>query len=418
MVQKKNKLVINGPAKLKGHINIAGSKNAVLPILAATLISDKRCIIENVPDLSDIADMISVLSELGKEVSISDETVIVDPSGELKSSASYDLIKKMRASVLVMGALTGRKKFIKVALPGGCAIGARPIDMHLGGFKKLGLDIKVSGGFVELKGGRLKGTRIYLDYPSVGATENLIMAACRADGETWIENASVEPEVLEVIRFLKAMGVWIKVDGPIIKVKGRKKFKKVKFAVMDDRIQAGTYLMAGCLPGSEIEIKFSHPEVLETVIDKLQSCGASISVADKTIKAEAPKQLKSIDITTAPYPGFPTDLQAPFSVLMALAEGVSVINEEIFENRFMHCPELLRMGAKIEVRGGAAIITGSSKLTGAPVAAADLRGGAALVLAGLAAQGRTEINEVSHIFRGYDEIENKFKNLGADIWME
>jgi UDP-N-acetylglucosamine 1-carboxyvinyltransferase len=344
--------------------------------------------------------------------------VVIKPAVKLKSSASYNLVKKMRASVLVMGALAGRKEKIKVALPGGCAIGARPIDMHLKGFEKLGMEIEVSGGFVELNRKELKGERIYLDFPSVGATENLIMAACRAEGETWIENASVEPEVLELVKFLRETGVKIKVEGCIIKVKGRKKFKKARFSVMDDRIQAGTYLMAGCIPGSEIEINFSHPEVLESVIDKLQSCGASISIEDKNISIKSPEKLQSMDITTAPYPGFPTDLQAPFTVLMSLAEGVSVINEEIFENRFMHCSELLRMGAKIEVKGGAAIITGSNKLTGAPVEAADLRGGAALVMAGLAAEGRTEVYEISHILRGYDNIEEKFRNLGADIWTE
>ncbi len=414
----KNKIIINGPAKLNGRVNIAGSKNAVLPILAATLISDKRSIIENVPVLSDISNMISVLKELGKEVFRDGDTVVVKPAKELKSSASYELIKKMRASVLVMGGLTGRKKNIKVALPGGCAIGVRPIDMHIKGFKKLGMEVGVSEGFVELKEKKLKGTRIYLDSPSVGATENLIMAACRASGETRIENASVEPEVLELVNFLKAMGISIKIEGCIIKVKGRKKFKKVKYKVMDDRIQAGTYLIAGCLPGSEIKIKFSHPGVLKTVIDKLQSSGASIKVDRKYINVKAPEKLRSMDITTAPYPGFPTDLQAPFTVLMALADGVSLINEDIFENRFMHCPELLRMGAKIEVKGESAIITGTGKLSGAPVSASDLRGGAALVLAGLAAKGRTEVYEISHILRGYDNIDMKFRDLGADIWME
>ncbi|MGM0441734.1 MAG: UDP-N-acetylglucosamine 1-carboxyvinyltransferase [Elusimicrobiota bacterium] len=418
MEKNKEKIVIRGPSRLEGEISISGSKNAVLPMLAATLLTDQECVIKNVPRLSDIHTMINLLEVMGKKVKREKSTVTIGADGSLKNEAPYDLVKKLRASVLVMGGLVGRVKNINVALPGGCAIGARPIDIHLKGFRKMGVKTRVEGGFVNLSSEILEGTKVCLDFPSVGATENLIMAACLARGTTVLENTAAEPEVEQLIEFLKSMGARITTSGNIVKIEGCSQLNGTTFRVMDDRIQAGTYLIAGLINRSQIKFKFSHPETLEAVIDKAEECGAKISVEKGEIKVEAPRKLKSADIRTSPYPGFPTDLQAPFTTVMTVAGGTSVISEEIFESRMMHCSELLRMGADIEVKKQSAIVSGVDKLSGAPVTAADLRGGAALVMAGLIAEGRSEVEDIYHIERGYEDIVGKFSKLGADIWKE
>jgi UDP-N-acetylglucosamine 1-carboxyvinyltransferase len=412
------KIIIEGPTVLKGKVNISGSKNAVLPILAATLMTQEKCTIRNVPDLSDITTMISMLEILGKKVERKDSFVEVEEGTELHGEAPYDLVKKMRASILVMGALAGRKRKIRVPLPGGCAIGTRPVDIHLKGLKRMGAKFSVSEGCVNLSSKKLTGTTFYLDYPSVGATENLVMAACQAEGETILENISREPEVLEFLSFLKAMGADISEHENTLKIQGRRNYRSVDFTVMDDRIQAGTYLMAGCLKNSKLEIDFSHPEVLEAIIEKLIECGADIEVEGRIIKVSGNSRLKNSEVRTAPYPGFPTDLQAPYMALMSVSKGVSVMSEEVFENRFLHCAELIRMGANIEIRGNLAVITGVKHLGSAPVTAMDLRGGAALIIAGLLAKGRTEISGVDHIDRGYEYVVENFRNLGANIWTE
>jgi UDP-N-acetylglucosamine 1-carboxyvinyltransferase len=412
------KIIIDGSNSLKGNVKIFGSKNAVLPILAATLMTDEKCTIRNVPELSDITTMISMLKILGKKVNRNTDVVTVQQGEELHGEAPYDLVKKMRASILVMGALAGRMRRISVPLPGGCAIGTRPVDLHLKGMKKMGAKLSVSGGFVNLSSKGLHGAIIYLDYPSVGATENLIMAACHAEGETVIENISIEPEVIQLVDFLKKLGANIEYNDNTVKIIGRNKYSSVDFTVMDDRIQAGTYLIAGCIKNSRIDMNFSNPEVLESLIEKLIECGAHIKVDGNKISIEGTGHLKHTEIRTSPYPGFPTDLQAPFMSLMSMAKGVSVISEEIFENRFLHCAELIRMGANIEIRGHLAVVTGIKYLSGAPVTAMDLRGGAALIIAGLLAKGRTVISGISHIERGYESIVDKLKNLGARIWLE
>jgi len=414
----KRKICVKGYSSLKGTIKVGGSKNAVLPILAATLITDEKCVIKNVPELADISIMISMLEVLGKSVYRRNGTVIVESKGQLNGEAPYDLVRKLRASVLVMGALSGRLHKVQVALPGGCAIGTRPIDLHLKGLKKMGAEIKVSEGFVKLSSRGLKGAVITLDYPSVGATENLITAAARAEGETIIENIALEPEVEQLVEFLKSMGVPIEAEFNTVKINGVKRFKPVEYEVSDDRIQAGTYLMAGCIKSSDIEIIFSEPEQLDSVLEKLIECGANIKVDAGRMRVKAPAKLRNLDIRTSPYPGFPTDLQAPLSALLTVADGVSVITEEVFENRFLHCPELMRMGADIEIKGKSAIISGVKKLSGAPVAAPDLRGGAALIIAALMAKGKTEISDIGHIERGYEDIVGKLKSLGAQIWIE
>ncbi len=416
MNKKEQKIVIRGPAQLKGNIGISGSKNAVLPMLAATLLTDEKCVIENVPRLSDIRTMINLVQVIGKKVVRTGDTVTVKSTGKLKNEAPYDLVKKLRASVLVMGGLVGRMKNLNVALPGGCPIGSRPIDIHLKGFRKMGVQTRVERGFVNLKSPVLEGARVCLDFPSVGATENLVMAACLGEGTTVLENTATEPEVIQLMKFLKSMGASITTDGNIVKVEGCDHLKGTKFRVMDDRIQAGTYLLAGLIKGSKINFEFSHPRALESVMDKATECGGKIKVDNGKISIKAPRVLKSADIRTSPYPGFPTDLQAPFATLMTVAEGTSVITEEIFENRMMHCSELLRMGAEIEVKKQSAIITGVDSLSGAPVSAADLRGGAAMVIAGLIARGQSEVYDIYHIERGYENIVEKFSKLGAKIW--
>ncbi len=409
-------IFIKGPSVLKGPVKAGGSKNASLAILAATLVTDEKCVLRNIPRMTDISVMLNLLELLGKKVAREGSAVIIENGSGLRSEAPYDLVKKLRASILVMGALAGRKSSVSVSLPGGCAIGTRPIDLHLKGLVKMGASYRLSGGFINLSSKGLRGKRIYLDYPSVGATENLLAAACRAEGETVIENISREPEVIEMVRFVKQMGVQAEVSGDMLRVSGRRDFNPVDFTVMDDRIQAGTYAIAGCLKNSAVDIEYSNPEHLEPLLDKLRDGGASVTAGENLISVRGVSRFRALEITTAPYPGFPTDLQAPLTALLTRAKGVSVVTEKVFENRFLHCAELSRMGAEIEVKGESAIISGRSSLSGAPVNAMDLRGGAALVIAGMMASGKTRVSGIQHIERGYDNLAGSLRELGADIW--
>ncbi len=411
-------LLIKGPGALKGTVRVSGSKNAVLPILAATLITDKKCTIRNVPDLTDISIMVELLKILGKKVAREGTVLYIEKEEDTPGVAPYELVRMLRASILVMGALAAGRNSFRVAMPGGCLIGERPIDIHLKGLKKMGAEIKVSGGFVELDASGLKGSVITLDFPSVGATENLAIAACGTTDKTVLENIAVEPEIEELFSFLKSLGAKVKHRGSSVSIKGRSRYGGADFTVMDDRIQAGTYVIAGAVQGSDVRVEFSSPETLDALVEKLIECGCFVDTGSDYIHIRTPERLKSTDIRTSPYPGFPTDLQAPFTALMSCADGVSVVNETVFENRFLHCGELKRMGADIEIKKDFAVVQGVEKLTGAPVAAKDLRGGASLVIAGLLAQGVTRIIETDHIWRGYEDITGNFKKLGAEIWTE
>ncbi len=410
------KIVIEGGRPLKGKIRISGSKNAALPILAATLLTEGKTEIRNCPELADIKTMIRLLEDLGLKIQAWNGKVKVQANGYRSHTAAYDLVRTMRASVLVLGPLLARKGKAKVSLPGGCAIGSRPIDLHLKGLEAMGADIKVEHGYVEAEAKRLRGATIHFDQVTVTGTENLMMAATLAQGTTVLENAAREPEVVDLARMLNCLGAKVEGAGSsTITIQGVESRPGGSYAVMPDRIEAGTFLIAGCLPGSRILVQDIDPELVEALLQKLRESGAKVESGAAGIEITAPKRLKSVDISTAPYPGFATDLQAQFMALMAVAEGSSVIRENIFENRFMHVGEMIRMGAEIKLEGNSAMIRGVKTLSGAPIMATDLRASASLVIAGLAAQGITEISRVYHIDRGYEKIEKKFRKLGARV---
>lgn len=416
------KFVIEKSPPLQGSITVSGAKNSVLKIMAATLLADGECVIDDVPDLLDVHVMIEILRELGSEVTYVPEknqiiTKVVDKS---KHAVSYELTAKMRASIIVMGALLARSKQAKVALPGGCAIGARPIDLHIKGFTSLGVQVSMEHGYVE---GRVNetmtGSHIYLDFPSVGATENIMMAAVLAKGTTTLENAAQEPEITDLASFLVKMGAIISGAGTsTIRIKGVSALKGVHHQVIPDRIEAGTYMLATAVTKGKVLIKNVLTTHLRPVISKLEEAGVKIEEYDDSILIDATEGFHKVDITTLPYPGFPTDMQAQFMVLLALCQGMSVVKETIFENRFMHVNELMRMGANIKLDGSSALIRGVDELEGAQVKATDLRAGAALVIAGLVAAGKTEIYEPDHINRGFVSIEKKLEGVGAKIWRE
>ena len=414
------KLVINQSMELKGKIRISGSKNSVLPIIAATLLSDQENIIEDVPFLNDVDVMCNLLASIGAKVER-------NPNNQLRTRttcirdivAPYDLVTKMRASFLVMGPLLARMGKAKISLPGGCAIGTRPVDLHLKGFVALGAEINQNGGYVEAVAKKLKGAQIYLDFPSVGATENILMAACLAEGNTTIENASVEPEIVDLANFLIAMGADIKGAGTdTIKVVGVRNLRGINHTIIPDRIEAGTFMIAAAMTKGDVIIDNVIPDHLKPITAKLKECGVEISEELSSIKINGKNKIKAIDVKTLPHPGFPTDMQAQITSLMSLSEGTSLIIETIFENRFMHVCELNRMGANIKIDGRTAVIEGKSYLNGAKVKATDLRAGAALVLAGLVAEGSTEVTNAEHIFRGYENFDDKLRSLGADIHTE
>ena len=410
-----DKFVIHGGVPLRGRIKISGGKNAALPMLAASLLTPEPIVYHNVPQLSDIFTIKRLLTDLGVNFN-GGEPLAVQAEKLKNHCASYDLVRTMRASILVLGPLLAREGKAYVSLPGGCAIGPRPVDLHLRGLTQMGAEITLEGGYINARARRLKGAEIYLDIPTVTGTENLMMAASLAQGTTILKNAAREPEVVALAQMLKQMGAEIEGQGAnIIKIKGAESLKGTKVTIIPDRIEAGTYMVAAGITGGKIYIENCCLEHLEAVVDKLREAGLTIEPEGSWVKVKAPQVIKSTDVTTLTYPGFPTDMQAQFMALMCLGNGVSVIKENVFENRFMHVPELRRLGANIKIEGASAIVKGVPRFTGAPVIATDLRASASLVLAGLAADGVTEINRVYHLDRGYEQMEKKLQALGAKI---
>ena len=421
------KLVIQGGKPLVGEVRISGAKNAALPLIAATLLAPGTHILHNVPDLRDTRTILKLLESLGITWQRQDTTLMIDSTLLLFSEASYDLVKTMRASVLVLGPLLARLGRAKVSLPGGCAIGARPINFHITGFEKLGVTCRLENGYVDAEiEGRMQGGSIYFDIPSVTGTENLLMAAVLAKGTTVIKNAAREPEIGNLIDMLTGMGAEIQGRGTDrLEICGVERLSPADCAIIPDRIEAGTYLIAVGATGGEATIKGCNPAHLPSLLEKLRATGMEIQDNEDTIFVSADRskgngKLRSVDIKTMPYPGYPTDLQAQFMALMTLSSGVCVINETIFENRFMHVGELQRMGADIRTNGHTAVINGkgANGLCGAPVMATDLRASSSLVIAGLAASGRTEISRIYHLERGYEQMVDKLTRLGAEVWKE
>ncbi|MFC6441141.1 UDP-N-acetylglucosamine 1-carboxyvinyltransferase [Bowmanella sp. JS7-9] len=413
------KLVIQGGTCLNGDVRISGAKNAALPLLFASLLSPEPCIFRNVPRLRDIITTSRLLSELGAEVIQLDPESIQIHAGTLSSrTASYELVKTMRASILVLGPLLARFGEAEVSLPGGCAIGARPVDLHINGLQQMGAVIDVENGYIKARcDGRLQGTRIFMDTVSVGATENLMMAAALAEGVTELENAAREPEIVDLANCLNQMGADIRHAGSDkIIIHGVEKLSGCDYAVLPDRIETGTFLVAAAMTGGKVRCTNAAPDTMDAVLSKLREAGAEVTCGDDWIELNMQgRALHSVNIKTAPHPGFPTDMQAQFVALNCVAEGTGVVTENIFENRFMHVPELQRMGAKIDLENNSAVCRGSSKLSGAQVMATDLRASASLVIAGLVAKGDTVVDRIYHLDRGYEQIENKLNALGASI---
>ena len=411
------KLQVFGANKLKGQIKISGSKNASLPILAATLLSNKKIYLNNLPKVKDIETMINLLKSLGSIIKLNKKKLIIDNSEQKKNFASYNLVKTMRAGILVLGPLLAKFGKAKVSLPGGCAIGSRPVDIHLKALSKLGVKYKIIQGYVHASAPKgLIGSRIHFSKISVGATENLIIASTFAKGTTILTNCAIEPEIKDLVRFLIKMGCNLKWVGiRSLKITGINQIKEINYSVMFDRIEAGTYLIAAAVTEGYLKIKNVIPNIIKTEIDVLKKIGAKIITKKNEIEIIGKKKIKSINIKTAPYPGFPTDLQAQIMVLLCKANKRSLIKEDIFENRFMHVAELNRMGAKIEINGNKAVIEGNTKFASAELMATDLRASVSLVLAALTSKGKSEINRIYHLDRGYENIEKKLKKVGAKI---
>ncbi|OGC05905.1 UDP-N-acetylglucosamine 1-carboxyvinyltransferase [candidate division WOR-1 bacterium RIFOXYA2_FULL_36_21] len=412
------RILLRGGNKLKGDVLVSGAKNAALPILAATILTKGECIITNVPNLLDIQTMIRVLRSLGIRAEYSyPNTVHTWVNGGLKHVAPYELVTKMRASFFIIGPLLAKTGRARIPLPGGCAIGSRPVNIHLKGLEALGAKISMEHGFVIGKADKLIGSRIYLDFPSVGATETIIMAATLAQGDTIIENAAREPEIVDLVNFLKKCGA--KIDGAgteEIKISGTSSLVAANHEIIPDRVEAATLIIAAAITHGDVVIKGINPLHIESAISKLKDAGVVFDIKEDTIRVTVPDGIKPVDIKTLPYPGFPTDIQPQISALLTLSSGTSVVTETVFENRFMHAHELRRLGANIRLEGQSAIITGVPKLEGAPVKSRDLRAGAALVIAGLAAEGDTLIEDIDQfIIRGYDGLDNKLISLGAKI---
>ena len=415
-----DKLVIYGGKRLNGIVEINGAKNAALPIMAGTLLVEGEFIIHNIPLVRDVFTMAEVLETLGAKVKIEDHTAIIDTRGAVGYEAPYELVKKMRASYYVLGPLVSRLGRARVSLPGGCAIGARPVDLHIKGLRELSVRVNLVHGYIEAEVERVIGKEIFLEGvkgPSVGATINTMMAAVRCSGKTIIDGAAMEPEVVDVANFLRTMGAEISGAGTRrIEITGVKKLNPVEYTIIPDRIEAGTYAVSGVITGGDIVLRNVIPEHLDAVLRKLEETGADIKRRGREIRVKGQGRIRSTDIRVSPYPGFPTDMQAQFMALLCIADGVSVITETIFENRFMHVPELMRMGADLTIDGQNVVVRGKPSLSGAPVMASDLRASAALVIAGLVATGKTEVSRVYHIDRGYERVEEKLKRLGAEIW--
>ena len=412
------KIIVEGGAPLNGEVWISGAKNAVLPILSATLLADGPCSIGNVPHLHDVTTTMELLGQMGVELVVDERMHIhVDPTKATSCFAPYDLVKTMRASILVLGPLVARFGHAEVSLPGGCAIGTRPVDLHIKGLEALGAQITVEAGYIKAKAKRLKGARIVLDLVTVTGTENIMMAATLAEGTTIIENAAQEPEVVDLANFLIDMGARIEGAGSnTIIVHGVERLHGCHYEVLPDRIETGTFLVAGAISGGRVLLKRARPKTLDAVLQKLEDTGAHLNVTEDSIELDMRgNRPKAVSVTTAPYPAFPTDMQAQFTALNSVAEGVGMVTETVFENRFMHVQELRRLGADIRLHGNTAVITGVKHMTGAPLMATDLRASASLVLSGLAAGGETTIDRVYHIDRGYECIEEKLGALGARI---
>jgi UDP-N-acetylglucosamine 1-carboxyvinyltransferase len=413
-----DKLQIQGGVPLEGEVRISGAKNATLPILAGALLADDPVVVANVPHLKDVTTTVELLGRMGATVTIDERMRIeVDGSTVKECFAPYELVKTMRASILVLGPLLARFGRADISLPGGCAIGARPVNIHIAGLQAMGADITIESGYIRARADRLHGARLVLDTVTVTGTENLMMAATLATGETVIENAAREPEVIDLANFLIAMGANIQGAGTDkIVIQGVKRLRGTTYDVLPDRIEAGTYLVAGAITGGHVRIKNTRPDHLDAVLAKLEEAGATVGVGDTWIEVDMRgRRPKAVDVRTAPYPAFPTDMQAQFAALNTVASGVGTIIETIFENRFMHMLEMRRLGAEIRLEGNTAIIRGVERLTAAPVMATDLRASASLVLAGLVAEGRTDIERIYHIDRGYEAIEEKLAQLGAQI---
>ncbi|WP_308667759.1 UDP-N-acetylglucosamine 1-carboxyvinyltransferase [Allisonella histaminiformans] len=411
------KLIIRGGRPLHGHVRVSSAKNAVLPIIVATLLPDSPSTIIDAPHLEDVKTICSVIESLGGNILLRDNAMIFDTTMVDKTEASYELMSRMRASFLIMGPLLAKKRHAKIALPGGCMIGSRPIDLHLKAFEAMGAKVTVGNGYVEASVPEgLKGATIYLDFPSVGATENILMAAAVADGKTIIENAAEEPEIVDLVTFLNSMGANIKGAGTnVIRVEGVKHLYGASHTVIPDRIEAGTFIIAAAMAGGDVVVDNVLSEHLKPLLAKLGEAGVKVIKDIDSVRVISDGHIHSTDIKTLPYPGFPTDLQAQFMAMMTIGDGTSTVTETVFENRFMHVGELRRMGANIEVEGRKAIVHGVPFLQGAFVRATDLRAGAALVLAGLTAHGVTEVGDLRHIDRGYDHLVEKLRGLGADI---
>lgn len=413
-----DKLLIEGGTALSGNVTISGAKNAALPILAGTLLATELVTISNVPHLKDVTTMLSLLQMMGVQVTVDDHMCVeIDASNVSSREAPYELVKTMRASILVLGPLLARFGEADVSLPGGCAIGARPVNLHVAGLQAMGADVIVQDGFIKARADRLQGAHIVFDTVTVTGTENLLMAAVLADGETVLENAAREPEVTDLANFLSGMGAKIEGAGSsTIVVEGVERLGGTSYSVLPDRIETGTYLVAAAMTGGHIRALNTAPETLEAVLIKLKEAGAIIQTGADWIDIDMQgKRPKSVDIRTAPYPAFPTDMQAQFCAMNAIAEGAGTVTETVFENRFQHLLEMQRMGADIQIEGHTAIIKGAETLNAAPVMATDLRASAGLVLAGLAANGETLVDRIYHVDRGYERIEEKFRQLGASI---
>ncbi len=414
-----SKLIIQGGKKLEGEVQISGSKNAALPIIAGTVLIKGKTTLYNVPNIQDVQTMFEIIKDIGGKVTKKNNKIIIDTSKIHTYEISENLMRKMRSSVILAGAIIGKYKKANFSYPGGCEIGSRPIDLHLKGFEKLGINIKEEYGEIICEADKIVGTQIHLDFPSVGATENIILASCLAEGVTVLTNAAKEPEIEDLVKFLNKAGAKIKGAGTDrVEIIGVKKLTEVSYNIMPDRIEAGTYLVAGAITGGNLKVTNLKSNHIEPILNKLEEAGCVLKIEKNAVEIKAPKRIKAVDIKTMPYPGFPTDMQSIFGALLTTAKGTSIITENIFESRYKYVQELNRMGAKINVEGRTAVIKGTKRIQGASVVASDLRGGAALVLEALVAKGVTQLDNVHYILRGYENIVDKLKNLGAKIYLE
>lgn len=408
--------IIKGGKRLEGEVDVSGSKNATLPILAATILSGKITKLYNVPNIEDVKITIKILEHLGCKIRREKNKLIINSKNIKRKTIPEELMRKLRSSVVLVGAILARFKEARFSYPGGCDIGARPIDLHLSSFKKLGIKIEENAGFIGCKYDTIKSSILHLDFPSVGATENIILASVLADGEITITNSAMEPEIVDLCNMLNKMGAKIKGAGTNeIKITGVKILSDVSYTIMPDRIEAGTLLVAGAITGGKIKLNKVYPEHITPILHKLEECGCKIKTEKRTVYLEAPKKINGTSIKTLPYPGFPTDMQPIFTILLMTANGISIVQENIFENRFKYVQELKRMGVKADLQNNTLIITGIKKLHGAKMEATDLRGGAAMILAGLVAKGKTQISKLEYVLRGYEDFDKKLISLGANI---